>query len=526
VAKLLIFRGETQLDERQLAGQTLRIGRAPQNDLVLEDPGKGVSRNHAEIRFEGGRYTLIDLGSQNGIWVSGNRVPSVALEPGLSAALGPYRLMIEAPAVATPVAAPAPVSGIGTATDLTQISERSAAPLDLESLGSPSKKQEAPAPVEKPTAPAPRPAAVAKQPGRTDRTLKQTTVSKEPGLNAKLIGGLVAFVLIAGSAFIAYRVMRKPSPPPWDASAAQALVSGGKCQEALEKEIGPALQKDPNNQQAMALRDRCNQTLAQVTSSVTSTVPPSPPTADERLNQAEPLLQANVAADCQTALDTINAVLAEDPTNQRGKDLAAKANACINPPATPHPPVPSAEKPAVQVPPSQGGLEMIQGETDKAYKTRMAAARKKYDDAVALLTAQKYAQAAGLFTELMNEVPNGYLDLQQRRDDARAGMRAEGKAALESAQAADGRDNYDGAIELYRRAHQLDPNIPVDQQIQRATDRKLAAGRKKCTDGLLDFSLGNNAAAIPALQEAVRLLPQSDQCFVKARTALQQLLGK
>jgi tetratricopeptide (TPR) repeat protein len=527
VAKLLIFRGETQLDERQLAGQTVRIGRAPQNDLVLEDPGKGVSRNHAEIRFEGGRYTLVDLGSQNGIWVSGNRVSSVVLEPGLSAAVGPYRLMVEAPVVATPVAATAPVSGIGTATDLTQISERSAVPLDLDSLGSPSKKQEAPARVEKRPAPAPvRPTPVAKEPGRTDRTLKQTTVSKEPGLNAKLIGGLVAVVLIAASAFIAYRVMRKPSPPPWDARAAQALVTGGKCQEALEKEIGPALQKDPNNQQAMALRDRCNQTLAQVTSSVTSTVPPSPPTADERLNQAEPLLQANVAADCQTALDAINAVLAEDPTNQRGKDLAAKANACINPPPPTHSPVASAEKPAVQVPPSQGGLEMIQGETDKAYKTRMAAARKKYDDAVALLTGQKYAQAAGLFTELSNEVPNGYLDLQQRRDDARAGMRAEGKAALESAQAADGRDNYDGAIELYRRAHQLDPNIPVDQQIQRATDRKLAAGRKKCTDGLLDFSLGNNAAAIPALQEAVRLLPQSDQCSVKARAALQQLLGK
>jgi tetratricopeptide (TPR) repeat protein len=524
VAKLLIFRGETQLDERQLAGQTVRIGRAPQNDLVLEDPGKGVSRNHAEIRFEGGRYTLVDLGSQNGIWVSGNRVPSVVLEPGLSAAVGPYRLMVEAPAVATPAVATAPVSGIGTATDLTQISERSAAPLDLDSLGSPSKKQEAAPPVEKRPAPAPaRPAAVAKEPGRTERTLKQTTVSKEPGLNAKLIGGLVALVLIAASAFIAYRVMRKPSPPPWDASAAQALVTGGKCQEALEKEIGPALQKDPNNQQAIALRDRCNQT-AQVTSSVTTTVPPSPPTADERLNQAEPLLQANVAADCQTALDAINAVLAEDPNNQRAKDLAVKANACINPPATPHSPVPSAEKPAVQVPPSQGGLEMIQGETDKSYKTRMAAARKKYDDAVALLTAQKFSQAAALLTELMNEVPNGYLDLQQRRDDARTGMRAEGKAALESAQAADGRDNYDGAIELYRRAHQLDPNIQVDQLIQRATDRKLAAGRKKCTDGLLDFSLGNNAAAIPALQEAVRLLPQSDQCFAKARTALQQLL--
>jgi len=108
---------------------------------------------------------------------------------------------------------------------------------------------------------------------------------------------------------------------------------------------------------------------------------------------------------------------------------------------------------------------MIQGETDKAYKTRMGAAKKKYDDAVALLTAQKYAQAAGLFAELANEVPNGYLDLQQRRDEARAGMRAEGKAELDVAQAADGRDNFESAIDHYRRAHNADPTINVDAAI-------------------------------------------------------------
>src|SRR5688572_31487320 len=99
--KLLIFRGETLIDERDLAEQTVRIGRSPQNDIVLEDPGKGVSRNHAEIRFEGGRYTLFDHESQNGIWVSGARVRSVVLEPDVVATLGPFRLTLKpAPAVA------------------------------------------------------------------------------------------------------------------------------------------------------------------------------------------------------------------------------------------------------------------------------------------------------------------------------------------------------------------------------------------------------------------------------------------
>ena len=108
MAKLLIFRGETQVQEHELKEQTVRIGRGTQNDVVLEDPGKGVSRHHAEIRFEGGRYTLVDLQSQNGIWVSGSRVPSVVLEPGVTAALGPFRLMMPAPPpVSSIVAAPA-----------------------------------------------------------------------------------------------------------------------------------------------------------------------------------------------------------------------------------------------------------------------------------------------------------------------------------------------------------------------------------------------------------------------------------
>jgi Tetratricopeptide repeat. len=123
----------------------------------------------------------------------------------------------------------------------------------------------------------------------------------------------------------------------------------------------------------------------------------------------------------------------------------------------------------------------------------------------------------------MNEVPSGYLELQQRREEARAGMRAEGKAALDSAQAADGRDNYDAAIELYRRAHQLDPSLQVDTFVQRVTERKLTFGRKRCNDGMTDFALGNTSAAIAELQDAVRLLQQSDPCYAKARDALQRL---
>jgi adenylate cyclase len=44
------------------------IGRSEQANVRLEDPG--VSRQHATIRREGGRYWLVDLGSSNGTFVN------------------------------------------------------------------------------------------------------------------------------------------------------------------------------------------------------------------------------------------------------------------------------------------------------------------------------------------------------------------------------------------------------------------------------------------------------------------------
>jgi ABC-type multidrug transport system ATPase subunit len=56
-----------------LLGQILRIGRSPENEVVLDD--LGVSRNHAELRKSAsGKYEIIDLGSHNGTFVNGERV--------------------------------------------------------------------------------------------------------------------------------------------------------------------------------------------------------------------------------------------------------------------------------------------------------------------------------------------------------------------------------------------------------------------------------------------------------------------
>ena len=49
-----------------------------------------VSRRHAEIRFQGGRFVLHDLGSTNGMMVNGNAVRAADLKSGDRFQLGEH----------------------------------------------------------------------------------------------------------------------------------------------------------------------------------------------------------------------------------------------------------------------------------------------------------------------------------------------------------------------------------------------------------------------------------------------------
>jgi ABC-type multidrug transport system ATPase subunit/pSer/pThr/pTyr-binding forkhead associated (FHA) protein len=71
----------------------LTIGRDEGNDLVLDDPN--VSRFHAELRVEGERVEIADLGSANGTYVDGRLVVTEPLQAGSDVRVGPYRLLLE-----------------------------------------------------------------------------------------------------------------------------------------------------------------------------------------------------------------------------------------------------------------------------------------------------------------------------------------------------------------------------------------------------------------------------------------------
>jgi ABC-type multidrug transport system ATPase subunit len=73
---------------RNLGGaHVLRIGRAPENDMVVTD--LRVSRQHAELRSAGGTHEIVDVGSRSGTYVNGQRVERSPIGPQDIIGIGP-----------------------------------------------------------------------------------------------------------------------------------------------------------------------------------------------------------------------------------------------------------------------------------------------------------------------------------------------------------------------------------------------------------------------------------------------------
>ncbi|MBV8095610.1 MAG: type VI secretion system-associated FHA domain protein TagH, partial [Acetobacteraceae bacterium] len=97
-------------ETRTLNGGEFRIGRGPENDWVLPDPAKTVSKHHCTVSYQGGGWELTDQ-STNGSYLNRDARPvgrdrSRLLSDGDRLRFGPYEIEIHiAPDAAT---APAP----------------------------------------------------------------------------------------------------------------------------------------------------------------------------------------------------------------------------------------------------------------------------------------------------------------------------------------------------------------------------------------------------------------------------------
>ena len=88
---LLIVRRGPNKGARFLLDEDLNtVGRHPNADVFLDDVT--VSRRHAEISREGGKFTVTDLGSLNGTYYEGELVESQVLANQAELQIGKFHL--------------------------------------------------------------------------------------------------------------------------------------------------------------------------------------------------------------------------------------------------------------------------------------------------------------------------------------------------------------------------------------------------------------------------------------------------
>jgi cytochrome P450/NADPH-cytochrome P450 reductase len=76
----------TVTEQAPQPARTLRIGRAPDNDIVVA--GAEVSRYHAELHLLDGTHRIVDLQSSNGTLVNGERISAALLSDGDVVSIG------------------------------------------------------------------------------------------------------------------------------------------------------------------------------------------------------------------------------------------------------------------------------------------------------------------------------------------------------------------------------------------------------------------------------------------------------
>jgi len=92
---LEIVRGDVPERIFALAPRTYTLGRARQNDICLPEPS--VSKFHARLVHEDGRFTIEDQGSLHGVYVNASKVPRATLSAGDVVQLGNLTLKFARP---------------------------------------------------------------------------------------------------------------------------------------------------------------------------------------------------------------------------------------------------------------------------------------------------------------------------------------------------------------------------------------------------------------------------------------------
>lgn len=94
MAKVTVLFGNDPQSERNLDKPELKIGRAMDCEIVIDN--LGVSRHHATIVKEGENWVLVDGGSNNGTFINGAKVSKHVLKNQDRIVLGKHSLVYDA----------------------------------------------------------------------------------------------------------------------------------------------------------------------------------------------------------------------------------------------------------------------------------------------------------------------------------------------------------------------------------------------------------------------------------------------
>jgi hypothetical protein len=463
VPKLNVLGPDAPERQVDLTDRDLRIGRDEQNDIVLPDSSKAVSRFHAELKFENGQYVLLDLNSQNGLWAGGRRLPRIALEPGVPVLVGSYRLVLDAPPAGSH-AAPAAASTLASTPAASTAA--SSVPAGSPPGAAPSRPPDPPRPPEPARASEAAKPKAAAAPERGAASAKGIAASSTRFPKAVLFWGVAAVIVLG---VIAVAVRGRISVP--------SVPAGSNPPSPPGVVAPPAIDQD-------GLRNH--------------------------LTQAKKLLENN---DPDAALTELDQVTQIDPSNAEASDLKARAQELKRPPPDPAPPSPPAHKP----PPARSDLPSgpppvlarKPGESQEEWAARDRQIAARYERAKAEVEVDFQAAIRDLGA-LQREEPN-YLNVPSLLQRAQARARAAVQAAMDQAATLEMQGQLPEALQQYRRAQQVDPSTSgLEDSIRRVVMQMREEGTAAYNSATSYYMLARYPQAVPLLEKAVRLLPDGD----------------
>ena len=465
----LVIRGDDGAERVvELHEGVIRIGRSADNEIVLADADKGVSRAHAELHIEGGRCTIIDLHSQNGTWLNGLRVQRAEVRPDAEIAIGLYRLTLQ------PVAS--------TAAD-----DRANAPSTavLDTLVSPASR--------------PGRNAAGKAAGADLPLSRAAGAPSNRGLPTQLLDKPVD-----GHAAAASRAPARSRTP---------LVVGSMIAIAVVALLVGRF-VIPKSSSAVAVAPPASPTATSPAAVAVPPASPQPRSGEAPGAASEPAPAAVPAPSPQTtAGSTATPPTSKPPTGRAPVRNAARGSA-------------AAAQEAARAYTSPMPVTRKPGESVEEWRERSAALQARYAYSKVALDRGDFAAAAGGFAAILNDEP-GFLDAPQLLVRAREGLRGAALAALESGNRLDAAGDWTSALRKYDQAREIDRAVPgLESAITRVREKMRVAGADALTRARQHDAAGRAAEALHEYEKAAQWLPVEDPNRDVARARADQLRVK